>query len=64
TDAFSVYGVAGMQDDGSKDDGQEFILGASYAASSLLTVFTEISTRDDHGKADTTEILVGGYFDF
>ncbi|WP_052190321.1 porin [Vibrio sp. ZOR0018] len=64
TDSFSIYGVAGMQDDGSKDDGQEFILGASYAASSLLTAFTEIATRDNHGNADKTEILVGAYFDF
>ncbi|EHA1125534.1 porin [Vibrio navarrensis] len=64
TDAATIYGVVGMQDDGSKDDGQEFVLGASYAASSLFTVFTEVASRDDHGKADKTEFLVGGYFDF
>lgn len=64
TDAVSLYGVAGFQDDGSSKDGKGFVLGASYAASNLLTVFTEVSSLDDHDTKDTTEILLGAYFDF
>ncbi|EIF2258471.1 porin [Vibrio cholerae] len=64
TEAVSLYGVAGFQDDGSSKDGKGFVLGASYAASNLLTVFTEVSSLDDHDTKDTTEILLGAYFDF
>ncbi|WP_260258759.1 porin [Vibrio intestinalis] len=68
TDAVTLYGVYGTQDkevSGVKsNDADDIILGASYAASDLLTVFTELASRTDHDENETTEILVGAYFDF
>jgi len=68
TDAVTLYGVYGTQDaevaNVKSNDADDIVLGASYAASDLLTVFTELASRTDHAENETTEILVGAYFDF
>lgn len=68
TDAVSLYGVYGNQDEddagATRSNASDIILGASYAASDLLTVFTEIGSYEFQNEDEQTQILVGAYFDF
>lgn len=61
----TLYGTYAIHDaDGVSDDASQYVLGASYAASSMFTAFIEVASGDAFGLQDKDEVLVGGYFDF